>query len=100
MKNLQLGKVLMTAGIASYIDEANFHKEVMDDLKRHTSGDWGCLSEEDKLANDNALNNNERILSAYDTCHGSIWIITEWTLTQKHLNHMRLIFLTKIGSQN
>lgn len=24
MKNLQLGKVLMTAGIASYIDEANF----------------------------------------------------------------------------
>lgn len=70
MKNLQLGKVLMTAGIASYIDEANFHKEVMDDLKRHTSGDWGCLSEEDKLANDNALNNNERILSAYDTCHG------------------------------
>lgn len=71
-------KVLMTAGIASYIDEANFHKEVMDDLKRHTSGDWGCLSEEDKLANDNALNNNERILSAYDTCHGSIWIITEW----------------------
>lgn len=28
MKNLQLGKVLMTAGIASYIDEANFHKEV------------------------------------------------------------------------
>lgn len=78
MKNLQLGKVLMTAGIASYIDEANFHKEVMDDLKRHTSGDWGCLSEEDKLANDNALNNNERMLSAYDTCHGSIWIITEW----------------------
>ena len=59
MKNLQLGKVVMTAGIASHMDEANFFKEVMDNLDRHANGDWGCLSEEDKLANDNALNNNE-----------------------------------------
>ena len=78
MKNLQLGKVMMTAGIAAHMDEANFHKEVMDSLDLNANGDWGCLSEEDKLVNDNALNNNERILSAYDTCHGRIWIITEW----------------------
>ena len=60
MKNLQLGKVMMTERIASHMDEANFFKEVMDNLGRHASGDWGCLSEEDKLVNDNALNNDEK----------------------------------------
>lgn len=53
-------------------------------LMRHRDGDWGDLCEEDKLLNDLAVQNGERILSAYDIpkfyCLGyadKIWIITE-----------------------
>ena len=31
-----------------------------------------------KAENDRALESGDRILSAYETSHGKIWIITEW----------------------
>ena len=41
-------------------------------------GDWGELDEEDKKANDQALQTGERLLSAYRTANGTkFWIITE-----------------------
>ena len=47
-------------------------------LTRHVVGDWGELGDEDKRSNNQAVKDNERILSAYmvgtDT---KIWIITE-----------------------
>jgi hypothetical protein len=55
-------------------------------LKRHLSGDWGCVSAEDRESNDAALRDGERILSAYPIgptkpSGGSgancVWIITE-----------------------
>ena len=47
-------------------------------LGRHVSGDWGDLSEDDRLANVDALANDARILSAYVTAAGErFWIITE-----------------------
>lgn len=47
-------------------------------LQRHALGDWGELSEGDKLQNDLALRDgDERIFSAYDTSFGRVWIITE-----------------------
>ena len=51
-------------------------------LWRHWTGDWGDLSEEDKIANRRAVVNGSRILSAYTvTVSGGrrvrIWIITE-----------------------
>jgi hypothetical protein len=49
-------------------------------LKRHAQGDWGELCDEDLRANDQALIDGSRILSAYRTSHGEkIWIITEAT---------------------
>jgi hypothetical protein len=59
---------------------------LMQCLLRHAQGDWGNVCEEDKATNDQALIDNDRILSAYaidpskpakgygENC---LWIITE-----------------------
>ena len=47
-------------------------------LEKHVQGDWGQVDDEDKRANDQALVDGSRILSAYKTLLGvKIWIITE-----------------------
>jgi hypothetical protein len=46
-------------------------------LSRHLRGDWGELKEEDKKENDFSVINGYRILSAYVTRSGKLWIITE-----------------------
>jgi hypothetical protein len=53
-------------------------EEIQKALQRHVSGDWGELDEEDKKANDEALQSGERLLSAYKSATGTkFWIITE-----------------------
>jgi hypothetical protein len=45
---------------------------------RHACGYWGDVDAEDAAANDEARENGERILSAYNLRSGTrIWIITE-----------------------
>jgi hypothetical protein len=55
-------------------------------LRRHASGDWGCVDPEDRRTNDDAVREGLRILSAYPLdpvkpCEGfganTLWIITE-----------------------
>jgi hypothetical protein len=46
-------------------------------LERHLSGDWGDLDDEDKAENDFSVKNGFRILSAYNTPSGRLWVITE-----------------------
>jgi hypothetical protein len=46
-------------------------------LKCHLTGDWGDLSANDKRENEIALELPLRILSAYNTPAGRLWIITE-----------------------
>ena len=49
-------------------------------LARHSAGDWGDLSDEDRELNEQAVIDGSRILSAYHTKNGTkIWIITEAT---------------------
>ncbi len=57
-----------------------------DCLRRHLRGDWGCVADEDKASNHQALEDGARILSAYpidprQPCAGhgasTLWIITE-----------------------
>ena len=72
----ELGKVVMTRGIQRLVEGEDF--DPLPYLRRHASGDWGdALGEDDKKRNDEAVNNGTRILSAYATDHGKIWIITE-----------------------
>ncbi|WP_237225489.1 hypothetical protein [Rubinisphaera sp. JC750] len=46
-------------------------------LSRHSSGDWGDLTSEDKEANDHALAHGDRIFSSYSVGKGKVWVITE-----------------------
>ena len=47
-------------------------------LQRHAAGDWGTVDAEDWAANHRAVEQHERILSAYTLKNGvRLWIITE-----------------------
>lgn len=52
--------------------------DILGALTRHARGDWGDLDPEDEQANERALIEGERILSAYNSDDGTrFWIITE-----------------------
>jgi hypothetical protein len=71
------GQVVATPGALEALEEAG--QTVNDFLDRHLQGNWGELSDEDWRANDQALQDNSRLLSAYTTATGEkIWVITEW----------------------
>ena len=79
MSKFNLGQVVMTRGIANEIEQSKeFAKFVQASFHRHSTGDWGELGEEDKQANENALENEDRIFSSYIKGDWKIWIITEW----------------------
>ena len=46
-------------------------------LQRHLKGDWGELCPEDKAENNLSLRCGYRLLSAYETPLGKLWVITE-----------------------
>ena len=72
-----LGQVYMTPGASKALAESGEHPFSL--LRRHQSGDWGDLCQEDKDANDEAVTKGGRILSAYHTkARVKIWAITEW----------------------
>jgi hypothetical protein len=71
-----LGKIVWTRGVNGAIADGLF--DPMELIFRHGSGDWGDLDDHDHNVNDEAVKNGERILSAYETKAGKVWIITEW----------------------
>ena len=69
-----LGRVVITANAMGQLDMDSAYEG----LCRHLSGDWGNLSEEDQEANNRALQERTRLLSAYTSARGvKYWIITE-----------------------
>jgi hypothetical protein len=77
-KKFSLGKVVATPGALDALREAG--QTPGEFLTRHVTGDWGDLDDEDRQANDSALTDGNRILSAYTTRKGErLWIITEAT---------------------
>jgi hypothetical protein len=71
-----LGKLVATPGALAAITESGQHP--WDFIVRHMAGDWGDVDQEDKAANDQALEDCSRLLSAYTTAKGKkLWIITE-----------------------
>ena len=78
----ELGQIVATPGVLEACSNVLMQKC----LTRHLTGDWGCVCDEDRQANDDALTHGERILSAYpidpaQPCEGfgenTLWIITE-----------------------
>ena len=71
-----LGELRMTRGAEGLLQEAGL--DFAPFLERHASGDWGEVDAADWEANDEALNAERRLLSAYGVADGQkIWIITE-----------------------
>lgn len=75
-KSFGLGRLLATPGAIDALAKAGVQPS--DLLRRHSAGDWGDLGQEDDAANDFAVLEGSRILSAYTVGDGvRIWIITE-----------------------
>lgn len=73
-----LGQVVMTRGVADLINREVFYTlDLVALLQRHGAGDWGEVCPEDAAANDRALVDGSRLLSAYKIGDTKIWIITE-----------------------
>jgi hypothetical protein len=71
-----LGRIVATPGALQALHDAG--QQAGEFLAKHVTGCWGELDDEDRQANDAALINGSRILSAYTTGKGErLWIITE-----------------------
>lgn len=71
-----LGQILSTPAALSAFERSG--DEPATYLGRHSRGDWGEVDAHDWAANDRALQDGCRLLSAYSLKDGTrIWIITE-----------------------
>ena len=71
-----LGRLVATPGALAALEASG--QAPGDFLDRHARRDWGNVCAEDWAANDAAVQDGGRILSAYKTLKGlKIWIITE-----------------------
>ncbi len=69
-----LGNIVATPNALAHLT----HTDIARAMLRHNAGDWGVLDAEDRAANDNALVEGTRLLSAYVAANGTkFWIITE-----------------------
>lgn len=71
-----LGQVVATPGALQLLQDHGLAPFAF--LTRHAAGDWGDVPAEDATANDAALINGDRLLSAYPVGDGRIWLLTEW----------------------
>jgi hypothetical protein len=71
-----LGRTFITPGAAEALETAG--QTALEFLRRHMSGDWGELSQDDIKENELSLQKGLRLLSRYETTQGEpLWIITE-----------------------
>lgn len=71
-----LGQVVATPGALELLERNSMTP--MQLLQRHVTGDFGDLCEEDKESNNEAIWNEERILSSYKINDSDrLWVITE-----------------------
>ena len=71
-----LGRTFITPGAEEALQIAG--QTAIEFLRRHMSGDWGELSDEDVKENEFSLKEGLSLLSAYQTGKGQkLWIITE-----------------------
>ncbi len=70
----RLGQIVSTPNAMSQLTK----EDILMGLKRHQSGDWGDVSENDRQANDRALIEDTRLFSVYHAVSGiKVWLITE-----------------------
>lgn len=74
----ELGRLIATPAALGALTR----EQIILALARHEAGDWGELDAEDQRANEQALHNGARILSAYTFRNApersvKVWVITE-----------------------
>lgn len=74
----ELGRVVMTRGVADWVEQNPPYRNLFPLLDKHIQGDWGEVDDEDKQTNNEALELGNRLLSVYTLDGEKIWIITEW----------------------
>ena len=70
-----LGQTVATPGALEFCRENNV--EPVQLLARHHHGDWGDLDFHDTLANEEAIEDGDRIFSSYKVAGEKVWVITE-----------------------
>mgnify|MGYP003609666050 CR=1 FL=1 len=77
MALFSMGQMVATPGVLEILQAVGVRPQ--DLLARHARGDWGDLSQEDMEANNQALVDGSRILSAYELPgqDQKVWIVTE-----------------------
>ena len=74
-----LGRIVITPGALAALKKRGLEAMIPTILGRHELGDWGDVNDEDREANDVAVNEGERLLSAYNIRDDfRVWVITEW----------------------
>lgn len=74
----QVGKLLATRSAVDELEKAG--QTVHELLARHIRGDWGTICLDDAAANEDAIRDGSRILSAYLLkTNVKVWVITEAT---------------------
>ena len=70
-----LGRTVATQGAIAQLTQ----EDILKSLARHQTGDWGDLCEEDRMANEQALRQEGRLVSVYYSADKvKFYIITEW----------------------
>ncbi|TGP44886.1 hypothetical protein EN871_09910 [bacterium M00.F.Ca.ET.228.01.1.1] len=72
-----LGRTTATRGSLDLLQRAEVHPRQL--LDRHRCGDWGELSAEDRAANERAIADGARVISAYVVGPNDerVWVISE-----------------------
>ena len=70
----RLGRIVATPNARQSITQ----DDILLGIQRHQAGDWGNLTDDNRTANDRALAQGGRIVSAYQATNGTkFWLITE-----------------------
>jgi hypothetical protein len=70
----RLGRLVSTPNALNQLT----HDDILAAISRHQGGDWGCVDEHDRQANERALVEGTRLLSVYCSSNGvRFWLITE-----------------------
>lgn len=69
------GRLYATPGAIDLLEQIHVSPATL--LIRHANGDWGDLCEDDKSANEQAVADGGRLLSAYTfATQAKVWVIT------------------------
>lgn len=75
---VELGSLYLTPTLKNWRDCDPLRPTlVLIALNQHESGRWGVVDDHDKTANDDALREGGRLLSAWNIDDRRVWIITE-----------------------